>query len=211
METLKHDFEQLKALYHKEKGALTQLQEEKRKKEADLALCQEQKEGVTLKRTLLQEASDEARKQASELLQNISTRALQYVLGEHLSLEIRLTGKRNTANADILVKNTYEGYEVETDPAEEEGGGVADVVSFSTLITMLQLSGEDNTAPMFLDEPSKFVSKGHSEKVALFLHEMSKYYERQTFMVTHDEYLASVGDKAYHFKIEEGKTVVSVV
>jgi ABC-type lipoprotein export system ATPase subunit len=76
---------------------------------------------------------------------------------------------------------------------------------------MLQLAGKNNVAPLFLDEPSKFVSKGHSENVAKFLFEVSSYFDRQVFMVTHDEFLAKTADKAYHFRINDGKTVTTPV
>lgn len=210
-EQARASLEQLKQIYHKESGVLQELQNAKAEKIEVSTKLREKRDEIDRKRTLLQEASDEARSQSKEVLQAMSTKALQFILGEHLSLHVKLTGKRNMPSADIIVKSEYGDYVVETFPAEEEGGGVADVVSFATFIAMRELAGDANVAPFFLDEPSKFVSKGHSQQVARFLYEISHHFERQSFMVTHDEYLASVGDRAYHFKIEDGKTVSTEV
>jgi len=201
----------LKKLYHKEMGVLQQLKETKREKEEEVQKLQEEKGQLELKRILLQEASEEARKQAKEILQDMATRALQFIIGEHMSLEIVLDEKGNSPVANFVVKSSYGSYVVEADPGEEEGGGVADIVSFSTFIAMLQLAGKNNVAPLFLDEPSKYVSKGHSEQVAKFLYDISTYFNRQVFMVTHDEFLANIGDKSYHFQIKDGKTETTLV
>lgn len=209
VEQTKSHLEQLKRLYHKEMGMLQQLKQTKKEKEEEVRELQEEKNSIELKRILLQEASDEARNQAKETLQAIATNALQFIMGEHMSLEIELGEKGNSPTASFVVKKVYEDYVVRTDPAEEEGGGIADIVAFSVFIAMLQLSGGNNVAPLFLDEPSKYVSKGHSDKVANFLYDVSRSFERQVFMVTHDEFLANIGDTSYHFKIEDGKSVVT--
>lgn len=204
---LQADFEALKKFYHHESGKLQQLLKTKEEQEEMAKKLAEEKEEIEKKQVILQEASTEARRQAKEVLQDMATRALQYIIGEHMSLKIVLEEKGNTPVAQFVVKSQYGDYVVEADPAEEEGGGIADIVSFSTFIAMLQLAGESNVAPLFLDEPSKYVSKGHSEQVAKFLYEVSNYFHRQVFMVTHDEFLANIGDTSYHFKIVDGKTV----
>lgn len=205
----KSQLEELKRLYHKETGMLQQLKQSQKEKEEEVKNLQDEKNSIELKRILLQEASEEARKQAKETLQSVATNALQYIMGEHISLEIKLSEKGSSPTASFVVKKVYGDYEIETDPAEEEGGGIADIVAFSVFIAMLQLAGGQNVAPLFLDEPSKYVSKGHSDKVANFLYDASKSIGRQVFMVTHDEFLANIGDASYHFRIEDGKSIAT--
>ncbi|WCF11400.1 hypothetical protein NDS46_31070 (plasmid) [Paenibacillus thiaminolyticus] len=195
----------LKSIYHKEVGILSQLTKEKEEKEKIMKSKVEERDGIELKKVLVSEASEEARKQARDILQDMGTSALKFIMGDHMTLEIELKPQaRQQWVANFISKSNESGKWVETDPAEEEGGGVADVVAISTQTSMLQLTGENNVAPWFLDEPSKYVSKGHSEQVALFLKDTSTFFNRQTFMVTHDEYLANVGDVAYHFRKTEG-------
>lgn len=205
----KSRIEQVKSLYHKEMGMLQQLKQTQKEKEEEVKTLQEEKNGIELKRIILQEASEEARKQAKETLQTVATNALQYIMGEHVSLEIKLSEKGSSPTANFVVKKVYGDYEVETDPAEEEGGGIADIVALAVFIAMLQLAGGQNVASVFLDEPSKYLSKGHSDRFANFLYDVSKSIGRQVYMVTHDEFLANIGDTSYHFRIEDGKSVVT--
>ncbi|WP_257985755.1 hypothetical protein [Bacillus sp. M6-12] len=209
--TIKDTLEMMKQKYSQDIGIVQKLEEDKKSKEEEIEQLIKDKEEIEIQKILLQDASVEARKSAKDLLQSVSTNALQFIIGEYMSLDIKLDEKGNSPVADFIVKSKYEDYTVEADPAEEEGGGVADVVSFSSFIAMLQLTGNNNVAPLFLDEPSKYVSKGHSENVAKFLYEVSGDTGRQVFMVTHDEYLAKMGDTAYHFKINDGRTVVTKV
>lgn len=213
VEETKGLLDKLKQIYHKESAILQQLQKTKAEKEQELKAKLEERGRLELKKTLINEASIEARNQAKEVLQDMGTNALKFILGDHLSLEIELKEQaRQQWVASFITKaEENDEYRIETDPAEEEGGGVADVVAIATQISMLQLLGSKNVAPLFLDEPSKFVSKGHSEQVAKFLSEVSRYYNRQIFMVTHDEYLAQIGDIAYSFKKVDGNSIATQI
>jgi hypothetical protein len=204
---IKDVLEIMKKKHSQDSGIVQKLEEDKKTTEAEIQQLIKEKESIEIQRILLQDASVEARKNAKDLLQNMATNALQFIIGEYVSLDIDLDEKGNSPVAEFIVKSKYKGYAVEADPAEEEGGGIGDIVSFASFIAMLQLTGTNNVAPLFLDEPSKYVSKGHSENVAKFLYEVSGDSGRQVFMVTHDEYLAKMGDTAYHFQInDEGIT-----
>ncbi|WPS85419.1 hypothetical protein SMD22_01965 (plasmid) [Brevibacillus halotolerans] len=202
----------LRSIYHKESAIHQQLQKSKAEKENAVKILFEEREQVELKKVLVLEAAQEARNQARDVLQDMGSNALRFIMGDHMSLEIELKEQTRQWIANFITKSEEsETYEVETDPAEEEGGGVADIVAISTQTSMLQLTGGNNVAPLFLDEPSKFVSKGHSEQVAKFLSEISTSFSRQVLMVTHDEYLANIGDVAYHFKKVDGNTITTKV
>lgn len=210
------DFEQildirnkLNNAYNQQIGVLNQLEKDREGKNKELNKINEKIDTINIQKILLKDASTEARKNSKDVLKDMATRALQFIIGDHMSLDIIIDEKSNAPTAEFVVKSEFGDYIVDADPAEEEGGGIADIVSFSNQIAMLQLTGKRNVAPLFLDEPSKYVSAGHSENVAKFLFETSGYFERQTIMVTHDEFLAKMGDKAYHCKIENGRTVTT--
>lgn len=208
MEDVKKALEDLRFLYYQESGKLKQLQETKAEKEEELVLEKKKIEHITFEQEILRKAAEEARTRAKEMIEEMGTKALQYIIGEHMSLKVSLSEKGGQASAQFFVQSVYGDYSIETDPAEEEGGGISDIVSFSLFVTMLELMSKENVAPLFLDEPSKYVSKGHSECVARFLYETSHHFKRQVFMVTHDEHLAQIGDVSYHFSIKDGKTEV---
>jgi len=139
----------------------------------------------TEKKLLLQEACNTARKVAYDLFSNIATNGLQSILGENIFVEIVAGEQNSVPTADFMVKTVYDGYETITDPTDSDGGGVADIISLSALICMNILNDKKNSAPLFLDEPTKFVSAGYATDVANFIREISESYNKQIIMVTH--------------------------
>ena len=55
----------------------------------------------------------------------------------------------------------------------------------------------ESLSPLVLDEPNKYLSKEYSKKMALYLKEIRDYTGKQMFLVTHDEYLKTVGDMTF--------------
>lgn len=205
---IKSQLNNLRQIYNEDVGVLNKLELDKKTRESEIEEYRKQKESLEIKKLLLQDACVEARKNAKDVLEDVSTRGLQAILGEHLSLIINLK-ENGTPEADFVVRSNYGNYVVENDPADGDGGGVADIVSFSNFISMNYLAGKSNTAPLLLDEPSKYVSSEYSENVAKYLYEVSKYFNKQVFMITHDKLLANMGDKSYVFKLDgEGKSNV---
>lgn len=156
------------------------------------------------KKKLIQDAASEARKFSKEMFEETSTEALQTILGNNLSVEIKLGETAGTQTADFLVKAKYEDdSEVIVDPTNEDGGGVADIIALASLISMNSFVSDENSAPLVLDEPTKYVSKGNAKDVALFLSETSKNMGKQIIMVTHDGVSKDYADKAYRIALDE--------
>lgn len=161
------------------------------------------------KKLLLQEACNTARKVSYDLFSNIATNGLQSILGDNIFVEITSGEKNSVPTADFVIKTKYDDYETITDPTEADGGGVADIVSLSALICMNILNGSKNTAPLFLDEPTKYVSAGYATDVAQFIKDISLQYDKQIIMVTHALETKYAADKV--FEIELDGNGVSVV
>lgn len=206
MEELQRRLAKLKEIYVREKAIKERLEEERKEQQELREKLQRTINNLNLEQVLLVEASAAARKQAAEILEKMDTDALQYIMGNHLSVGIRLDESGATPTAEFVVYSDYPSGRVETDPAEGDGGGVADIISLTSFIALLQLAGQKNTAPLFLDEPTKYVSKGHAGQVANFLAEINRYYKRQMFVVTHDPVLASAADNVYEMVLENGIT-----
>lgn len=167
-----------------------------------------EKEEVLTKIEIIQEASTEARNNARDLLQDVATNAVQMVFGDNNFVSIEMPDKG--IKADVVLKTVYPDEVVETDPAEEDGGGSADVVSLSKFWSIAELAGKDNKAPRVLDEPTKYVHGNlESERVAMFVKDMVEYTKRQTFLITEDEHMSSVGDVAYRMVKNENGTSVA--
>lgn len=190
----------LKEKFYRDNTVLNKLLDEKRVVEEELAEAQKEREWLELQRVLLKDASMEARKQAGQILEDIGTHALQYIF-EDKELKIEFN-ERDEANVWV-VKHLADGSSVTVDPVRADGGGYADAVAFSLNIAMLHMQEPKNMAPMFFDEPSKYISrgdKGYAERVARFFYEISTDLDIQIYMVTHDTSLASIAEVAYNLQ-----------
>ena len=191
------------------KGQKESLEKQKEKVEVTIKASEDRQRHLLTMKTLLENATEEARESGKKVLAETSTHAVQMALDDEKEVDVLLSQKRGVANADLIIRQTIDGLVLETDPTNDEGGGTADIVSLSTFISMGMLAGEDNLAPYFLDEPTKYVSKGNSKNVSDFLKEIVEYAERQTVLVTHDEVVAGAGDKI--FKVVRDDTGTSHV
>lgn len=188
------------------KGQKESLEKERKKREEAVAQAERDRLHLLTMKTLLEEATEEARENGKKVLAETSTHAVRMVMDDELEVDMHLTQKRGVANADLVIRKETDGYTLETDPANEEGGGMADIVSVSTFISMGMLVGDENKAPYFLDEPTKYVSKGNSDSVAKFLKEIVNYSGKQTILVTHDEVVAEAGDKKFKVEMDSNGT-----
>lgn len=188
------------------KGQKDTLEKERTKREVAMDKAEKDREHLLTMKTLLESATEEARENGKKVLAETSTHAVRMVMDDDLEVDMHLTQKRGVANADLVIRKETDGYMLETDPANEEGGGMADIVSVSTFISMGMLVGDENQSPYFLDEPTKYVSKGNSDSVAKFLKEIVTYSGKQTILVTHDEVVAEAGDKKFKVEMDDNGT-----
>ena len=181
---------------------------EKNKKIADLD--KDRNENI-LKKAILLEACKTMRETSSDIFATISTSAVQTILGDSNVVKI-VHGERNgVPTADFKICSMYNGYITELEPTDEEsGGGVADIVSLANFLTMNILNQEQNSAPILLDEPTKFVSLGHADNVGAFLKKISEEFDKQIILVTHASDTAKHADRIFHVALDnEGKSVVT--
>lgn len=147
---------------------------------------------INTEKVLLENSSLKALNLSKDIMEEVSTNSLRAVFDDNREVIINLGTKSGQRTAELLM--IQDGYD--TDPAKEEGGGVADIVSLTSFLALGDLLNE-NYAPLFLDEPNKFLSKEYSEKMAIYLKEIMDYTGKQMFLVTHDEHLKNVGDISF--------------
>lgn len=202
--------ESLKKKHSEDKGKKQLLEETiVKKKEESSEIKNEINQNVVL-REILHDSSEEARRKSKELLENVTSNAISLVTGENLEVKINLAIKNNTMNADLILEAKYPGdVVIETNPAQEDAGGAADVVSLAAFEGIRMLAGKGNSAPLFLDEPLKYVSAGNSKGAADFIKGLTEMTEIQTFVITHElNNLPNVADKAYKLELVDGKSTV---
>lgn len=210
MDILVGRLESLKKRYNEDKGKKQLVQETIGKKKVEASSIKDDMNKNIILREILHDSSEEARRKSKELLESVTSDAISLVTGENLEVKISLAIKNNTMNADLTLEARYPGdIVVETNPAQEDAGGAADVVSLSVFESIRMLAGKENVAPIFLDEPLKYVSAGNAKGAAEFVKGLTNMTGIQTFVVTHElNNLPNVADKAYKLELSEGNTKI---
>lgn len=153
---------------------------------------------------LFQKASENARQKIIQAYQQIVTGALQYILGEDYSFEIELGENRGKPELYFYVVEKQGDKLLKTDPLEQNGGGIVDIISFTLRICSLLLFSHQVKGPIILDEPGKYISEEYIQSFIDFLKYISSTYDRQIIMVTHQPAFAEVADNVIYVK-KEGK------
>jgi len=198
----------LKKKYSEDKGKKDLLKETIAKKDKELVSMRDDVQKNVIIREILHDSSEEARKKSKELLEQVTSDAVSVVTGENLEVKINLAIKNNTMNAELMLEARYaDDIVVETNPAQEDAGGAADVVSLAVFESIRMLSGKENSAPLFLDEPLKYVSAGNANGAAEFIKGLTEMTGIQTFVVTHElNSLPGVADIAYKLDLVDGNS-----
>lgn len=202
---VKDHLDRLKAVYHQRKGQRDRLLEERKIRAAELEKVKEQVEVLVQTRLVFQVAAEAARERAREHIQKLVTSALQSVFGPDISFEVVLEEKRDRPEAEFLVASTYGGTaRVANRPEDARGGGVVDIVSLALRAALL--AGARLEGFIVFDEPAKHVSEQYSRAAAELLKSLAEDMERQVVLVTHNVYLAEIGETAYRIEIRNGQS-----
>lgn len=187
----------------KELKILTAQKDEKTK---EIEMIDNELIDITTEKILLENSSLKALNLSKDIMEEVSTSSLRAVFDDSREAIINLGTKSGQRTAELLILQDGD----DTDPAKEEGGGVADIVSVTSFLALGDLLHE-NYAPLFLDEPNKFLSKEYSDKMALYLKDIIEYTGKQMFLVTHDEHLKTIGDISFKMTKVEKTSYMEVV
>lgn len=197
----------MKSEHNKRVGAFEILKDKKKVEEEKLLKIEEGRKLLELEYRMFKLTAEKSRELASQLFCSIATHGLQKIIGDGLKLVPQIYESGGTPCLDVIVKTDYGEYQTEGDPTEDDGGGVADIVALCALSALSYAAENGNTAPWFLDEPTKYLSKGFSEEASRLIKEFSLEFNRQIIMVTHDPTSINYADKAYKFKLDnQGRT-----
>lgn len=150
---------------------------------------------------LFQKTSEFAREQAKRQIETLVTKCLQFIFENNIEFTIELDEMRNKASAEFYVENDIDGIIIKTKPELSRGGGVVDIVSLALRIAFLQIHKPPIEGPLILDEPAKHVSEDYIFNVGEFLKKTSEMFNRQIIMITHNQHLSALGNKAYKVEL----------
>ncbi len=155
---------------------------------------------------VFQLASVYARAQAKAIMENLVTNALACVYPDDMTFKIEMNPDK--AEADLLVVSKYDDYIVENDPEDGDGGGVSDVVSLASRISLLESARPHQDGPLILDEPGKHLG-ALNRNLAPFLSMVTETFSRQIIMVTHDQFLADAANRSFFVTKKDGVSIVT--
>ena len=211
MDDLNSKLEKLKTFVLREQGKrdklLEQLHENKKEIE-EIILEQELLDKVVI---LFQKTSEFARLQAKKQIETLVTKCLQYVFETDIEFLIELDELRGKANAEFYVINSTEDMIIKTKPELSRGGGVVDIISLALRIAFLQIHKPRIEGPLILDEPAKHLSEEYVYNVGDFLKQTSEMFNRQIIMVTHNQHLSAISNKAYRVDLLGTISTITVV
>ncbi len=139
-------------------------------------------------RAIAQQVAQTVQEQAHARIAGVVTLCLQSVFGDSYRFRIKFIRKRNRTEAQlVLVKD---GHEV-MDPADEDSGGVLNVVAFALRLACLVLAKPSLRRLLVLDEPFHHVSAEYRPAVRSMLQQLSRDFGVQFVIVTHEPTLAA--------------------
>jgi len=157
--------------------------------------CKEERKKLTEAKdhlVFVEEAQQAAQSVAKEIQQlahkkiaNVVSKCLETVfVGDDIyGFKIRFDRKRGRTEAILIL--TKNGHEVE-DPLNADSGGVVDVAAFALRTSCIVLAKPNLRKFLSLDEPFKFVSAEYRSNVRMLLEGLSKDFNFQYLMVTHE-------------------------
>jgi DNA repair exonuclease SbcCD ATPase subunit len=192
----------LKSFISKEQGKRERIQEQIEENKKMIKEISEQIELNEKVSILLQKTSEFARNQAKSQIESLVTNCLQYIFENNIELKIEIEESYNKPSAEFYVITNDKDITVKTKPELSRGGGVVDIISLALRIAFLQIHKPKIEGPLILDEPAKHVSEDYIYNVADFLKKASEMFQRQIIMVTHNNYLASIGTNTYRVELK---------
>lgn len=201
---------EMETTYNQRQSQLTLLEKQKTELETRIASVKDKKLHEEKVASLLVSTADEAREAGRKRMEKVVTKALQSVFGQEFTFEIELdeSGGKPIANFYVVSPND-KGELIRNEPQTSRGGGVNDIVAFALQVATMVVYNEPKIqGPIVLDEPGKHVSDEYVVKFGEFLEFISKTFNRQIFMVTHQPHLAMTADKTLTSQLIGGKTVI---
>ncbi|HEY8415650.1 MAG TPA: ATP-binding protein [Thermaerobacter sp.] len=207
---LKERAQRARSELERRRGALEALQREAARRREALEKATAQAERMAKVKAFLDEASASARELARQEAEAMVTEALQAVFGPRLRFRVQLGELRGRPHAEFSVEaETADGTPFVGDPVDAHGGGVVDVLALALRILLLESAQPRIEGPLVLDEPGKHVSANYAPHLAAFLAAASKEFGRQVILVTHNEDIAAVGERAYRVELDGGVSRVT--
>lgn len=185
----------LNAEYNQRLGKLTHLRSELADVDARVERMTHEYALATKTRTVLELLSKLTEQEVKDYIEPLVTEALRAVFGYDITFGIEFGFERNQVVVDFSLTDG-QGNTSTGDIEEMKGGGVLDVISLVLRFVLLELFALDG--PVILDEPGRFVDRGHQPAFGELILSFATRFSRQIVIVTHDDAICAIGALHYH-------------
>lgn len=191
LENIKTKLEQIRGKKQYIEGTITLNKIEIRKHARELSQYEEARDII---RTVAQKTQSQIEYKISEL----TSLAISAIFPEPYKFVTEFVLKRNKTEANFYVE-TENGNRFH--PLNANGGGLVDIISFGLRITIFAIKKPYSSPIIILDEPFRFLSRDLQQKAGELLKELSKKFNLQFIIISHDTPLIDCADKV--FKVEK--------
>lgn len=160
-------------------------------------------------RWILTEVATATQKRFKEKVETLVTMAIRSVFDRPFQFLLEFERKRNKMECRPEIKELVDGKYRTFDPAEDMGGGIVDIISFALRVVLWSLEKPRSRSVIVLDEPMKNLGKLVT-LAGQVLKEISHRLNFQLIIITHEDALIEVADRAYYIKHDGNKSVATL-
>ena len=202
--------------YAEFKEGVIKLEALRKEKESDLRLKTKEHSkqtksctDLTNARILLEKCNIISRDFVRAEVEQLVTQSLRSIFDNPLiKFEIEFVEKRNQTEAEFSLAVEGEESQVSGDIISTYGGGIVDIISISLRVILMQLLKLEG--PLILDEPGKNISSQFINNFGKFLTDISKAFNRQIIMITHNNTLANCANNTIEVEQKNGVSKINV-
>lgn len=148
-------------------------------------------------RWVLTEVATITQKQFKTRVETLVTMAIRAVFERPFKFLLEFERKRNKMECRPEIKELVNGKWRTYDPTEDMGGGIVDIISFALRIVLWSLEKPRSRNIIIFDEPMKNLGKLVTLSGQI-LKEISHKLNFQLIIITHEDALIEVADRAYY-------------
>lgn len=143
-------------------------------------------------------------------VEDLTSFALSEIFETDYRFVLKMEQRGQQVELQFKVRDPYLGNH-EVDLLEARGGGLVQVVAFIMKLLVVLSSRPPLRRILFMDEPLRMVSAAFTENLCNFIKQIAEKTGFQFVIITHDQGLATMGDKAYNFRLVQGETQVEPI
>lgn len=189
--------EQLLERYHKLSSKIESLQKDLDDKEIQINQKMVLVDDLTKAQWVLTEVQKKTQEKFKTKIESLVTMAIKAVYDRPFGFELLFERKRDKMEIQPLIYEVVNGKkEYYEDPENELGGGIVDVCSFALRVVLWTMEKPRSRNVFILDEPGKNLG----DLILLFgtiLREISHNLGFQLIIITHEEELMEIADRAW--------------